>query len=435
MKKILTGILAATLLLSSFAGCSGSGNSNSQASGSSVSTSTNRQKIVFWYAYKGDEAKTCEQVVADYNKSQSKYQVEGLSVTDKQKIIVAMSNNESPDVITSSNQDISSYQSSGLLENLSNYVTKTKFDMDVFSKQAITANTINNVVYGLPLSAYSIQMYYNKDLLKKIGYSEPPKTMEEMYEMAVKATTLDSKGNIETLGYPLFPLASAKQELIYGFGGRWWAEDGKTLTPDSQGVLDSLNMNVKYRQKYGIQKVQSIIATANTNRYTAKDMFFAGKQLFRFDGCWLPTMMKKYNSTVNYGIALIPGTKANPNLQGTSRFETTSVLMPVGAQNKEGAWDLIKYLSDSSETKKINLGIGNLPALKSLYTDKDILAVPGFSEFVDALKLEKGIQYPQISNYAKYSSLIDQYLDYVYNGSKTPTQAMSELKSQSANLK
>ena len=116
--------------------------------------------------------------------------------------------------------------------------------------------------------------------------------MEELYEMAVKATEVDDKGTITRLGYPLFPLASARQELIYAFGGKWWSDDGLTLTPDDPAILDSLKMNIDYRSQYGIEKVQEFVATANTNRYTENDMFFAGKQLFRFDGTWMAAMMK-----------------------------------------------------------------------------------------------------------------------------------------------
>lgn len=439
MKKFLCLLISALLASSVLAGCgstagsTASGNSSTDQAASGATAAP--QKVVFWYNHKGDEAVVYEEVIKQYNDSQSKYKVEGLSVTDAQKYIVAMSSNESPDVITGSNQEVISYQSNSLVENLNDYVKKDNLDLSVYSEQALQANTIADGLYALPTDAYTIQMFYNKDILKEIGYTDPPKTVEEMYDMAIKATTLDKNGNIDRMGYPLFPLASARQELIYGFGGRWWAEDGKTLTPDSQGVLDSLNMNVKYRQKYNIQKVQAFVATANTNRYTEKDMFFSGKQLFRFDGSWLPTMMKKYNSTVNYGIALIPGTKANPDLAGTSRFETDSLSIPVVAPNKEGAWDFIKYFSNSEATKTMLLGTGNLPALKSLYTDKDILAIPGYSDFINALKLEKGIQYPQIADLAKYTSLTDEYLDYVYNGTKTPEQAMKELKEQSAGLK
>ncbi|MEG0687631.1 MAG: extracellular solute-binding protein, partial [Hungatella sp.] len=229
-------------------------------------------------------------------------------------------------------------------------------------------------------------------------------------------------------------LASARQELIYSFGGRWWSEDGKILTPEDPKILDSLNMNVKYRNQYGIEKVQEFVATANTNRYTENDMFFAGKQLFRFDGTWLAAMMKSFNSTVDYGVALIPGTEANPELQGTSRFETNSLCIPVVAKQKEGAWDFTKYLANSETTKQLLIDMANLPTQLALYEDADILAQPNFDIFIEALKSENGIQYAKIEDFAKYTSLIEEYLDYTYNGMKTPEEAMKELAEQAKML-
>jgi multiple sugar transport system substrate-binding protein len=278
-------------------------------------------------------------------------------------------------------------------------------------------------------------MFYNKDILAAAGYSAPPVNVEEMYEMAVKATKLDANGNIDILGYPLFPFASARQELIYAFGGRWWAEDGVTLTPQNPGVLESLRYIVRYRTQYGIDKVQAFIATANTNRYTEQDMFFAGKQLFRLDGSWLPTMMENFKSTVNWGIAYVPSLKSNPNARGTSRYETDSVFIPITASNKDGAWDLAKWITGYAGSKIILLGTGNLPALKAQYTDDDILAKPGFKEFISALQLEKGVQYPTIGSFAEYTSMINEVLDNVYSGTQTPEAAMTTLADRAKNLK
>ena len=393
------------------------------------------QVISFWYNNTGDEAKVYENAIAAYNASQSKYRVEGLSVNDTQKLIVALASNEAPDLVKGSNYQVISYQNNGLLESMKSLVSRDQFDTGVFAAKAIEANSVKGEVFGLPLSGYTIQMFYNKDLLAAAGYSAPPATVEEMYEMAVKATKLDASGNIEILGYPLFPLASARQELIYAFGGRWWAEDGVTLTPQSPGNLESLRYNLRYRSQYGIDKVQAFVATANTNRYTEQDMFFAGKQLFRLDGSWLPTMMKNFNSTVNWGIALIPGPKASPSIRGVSRHETDSVFIPVTAAHKDGAWDFAKWLCGPAGSKIILLGTGNLPALKALYTDSDILAKPGFKEFIDALQLEKGIQYPVIASFAEYTSMINEYLDYVYSGRQTPEAAMAALAERAKNLK
>ena len=442
MKKQLAAIMAATMMMGTLAACGGGASTATSAadstttSAASAESSGEKTKITFWYSHSGDEAAAFEAAIASYNASQDKVEVEGLSVTDKQKIIVALSGSEAPDVIEVSNQDIINYANNGLIETLNDKADADGYDVaGTYSAQALTANTLNDDLYGMPLAAMIIEMFYNKDILAEIGYDAPPTTMEELYEMAVKATELDADGNITRLGYPLFPLASARQEGIYAFGGRWWAEDGTTLTPDDPGILDSLHMNVEYRSLYGIDKVNEFVATANTNRYTENDMFFAGKQLFRFDGTWLDAMIKANNADLNYGVALIPGTEAHPEDQGSSRYETNSLAIPVTCQNEEAAWDFIKYFTNSDATKQLLISMANLPVLPSLYDDPDMLAaMPSAEIFIDALKKENGIQYATIADLAQYTSLINEELDYVYNGSKTPEEAMAELKTRSETL-
>lgn len=442
MKKQLAAIMAATMMMGTLAACGGGASTATSAtdstatSAASAESSGEKTKITFWYSHSGDEAAAFEAAIASYNASQDKVEVEGLSVTDKQKIIVALSGSEAPDVIEVSNQDIINYANNGLIETLNDKADADGYDVaGTYSAQALTANTLNDDLYGMPLAAMIIEMFYNKDILAEIGYDAPPTTMEELYEMAVKATELDADGNISRLGYPLFPLASARQEGIYAFGGRWWAEDGTTLTPDDPGILDSLHMNVEYRSLYGIDKVNEFVATANTNRYTENDMFFAGKQLFRFDGTWLDAMIKANNADLNYGVALIPGTEAHPEDQGSSRYETNSLAIPVTCQNEDAAWDFIKYFTNSDATKQLLISMANLPVLPTLYDDPDMLAaMPSAEIFIDALKKENGIQYATIADLSQYTSLINEELDYVYNGSKTPEEAMAELKTRSETL-
>jgi len=439
MKKAISIMMAASLAALAVTGCGGGSGSTAAttaapAAGGETAAPAEAAVITFWYNNTGDEALVYEEAISQYNASQSKYKVEGLSVTDNQKLIVAMSSNEAPDVIKLSNQTVMQYQKNGLLESLQSYADQDAFDASIYSEQAVAANTIEGEIYALPLDAYTIQMFYNKDLLEAAGYSAPPETMEEMYEMAVAVTQVDASGNIEVLGYPLFPYASARQELIYGFGGRWWNENSE-ITPLDPGILASLEMNVKFRNEFGGKALDGFIGTANTNRYTEQDMFFQGKQLFRLDGSWLPTMMKNFNSTVNYGITLIPGTAANPELRGTSRYETDSVAVPLMSKNKEGAWDFTKWLCSEEGAKIIDLGTGNLPAVKALYNDPEIIAVPGFAEFIDALKQEKGIQYPEMTDYDEYIALINATLDAVYAGTQAPEEALQSLAGQSKNLR
>ena len=47
---------------------------------------------------------------------------------------------------------------------------------------------------------------------------------------------------------------------------------------------------------------------------------------------------------------------------------------------------------------------------------------------------ENGVQYPKIADLTQYTTMIDEYLDYVYNGIMTPEDAMAQLAEQAATL-
>lgn len=447
MKRFWSALLIGTLLSVSLLGCGqpegnagaadsqGSGSQSAADGGGTDSQKTGEREIVnYWHIHTGDEAKVEDELIAAFNASQEKYEVVGLSMNDQQKLIVGMSGNEGPDVIFTSNSNLTTYYFNNLLQSLQEYVERDGLDTSQWMEQAMETCTFDGELYALPnAGGVAVQMYYNKDLLEAAGYSEPPQTMEELYEMAEKITTVDENGNIDVLGYPLFPFASARQELIYAFGGRWWDDEGN-LTPQTEGTLESLRLNMEYRRKYGAEQVQAFMGTANTNRYTEQDMFFIGKQAFRFDGTWLPTMIAENNPDLNYGITLIPGTEEHPELRGVSRYETSTLAMPINAKNKDGAWEFIKFVSSYEGSKIMDIGRGATPARYDLQEDPDILAIPGFDVFIEANELGNGINYPKIKDYAKYVSLIDNALDLIYNGYMEPEDALADLAEQCKGL-
>ena len=142
MKKQLAAFMAATMMMGTLAACGGStstaaSTTDTATTASSAAESTGEKtKITFWYSHSGDEAAAFEQAIASYNASQDKVEVEGLSVTDKQKIIVALSGSEAPDVIEVSNQDIINYANNGLIEPLSAKAEADSYDLaSTFSAQ------------------------------------------------------------------------------------------------------------------------------------------------------------------------------------------------------------------------------------------------------------------------------------------------------------
>lgn len=386
-----------------------------------------RKTVECWYFWKGDEAKIIESIIADYNNSQNKYLVKGLSVPDKQKLITAISGGEGPDVFVGQNTDVPSFAYNGLLEAIEPYAKKTKDDIKVLSPAALGVNSFEGKLYAIPSGTVVIGMYYNKTLLKEAGITTPPKTMEELFKIAPKLTKTDAKGNIVQIGFPLFPLKAYPQEGAYAFGARYRSIDGK-LTPDNPGLLKALEMNVAFRKLYGFDKMGKYVATSNTARYTPQDQFFQGRQAFRFDGIWLTSMIATNAPSLDYGIVPVPGTESDPTTYGATRLETDAWMLPVTGRQKDGGWDFIRYMTMGGGAKKFITQKGDVPALMSLARDSDVLAMRGMKEFTDILAMNRAVPFPVFPDSAKYLATIIDYAEYAYSGKMTPAQAMAEAK-------
>ena len=177
MKKYLAMIFAVLMFAVMSMGC---GNSSPDATKAEKTTEApkKREVVNYWHIHTGDEAAAEDKLIAAYNASQDKYEVIGLSMNDQQKLIVAMSSAEGPDVIFSSNSNLTTYYYNGLLEDLQEYFDRDKVDLAQWTDKALEACTFDGDLYAIPESGGSaIQMYYNIDLLKAAGYSEPPETM------------------------------------------------------------------------------------------------------------------------------------------------------------------------------------------------------------------------------------------------------------------
>src|SRR3989344_2289650 len=66
---------------------------------------------------------------------------------------------------------------------------------DQFVDVAYQDLVYNNQIYGLPLYADTLGLYYNKDLLNSAGITRPPQTWEEVNTAVQLLTKLDSNGN------------------------------------------------------------------------------------------------------------------------------------------------------------------------------------------------------------------------------------------------
>lgn len=371
-KKAIAGILAVATLSSVCFGCANTeaASSGSASGAASKAATTAKTKVTFWYLWSGDTVATINNMVKDYNSKSDKYEVTALSVPDSQKITAAISAGNGPDVTDDFSSNVGKMAAAGIMEPLDDYISKTKYDVDDFIPAALDSCKLNGKTYALPVNINLSALYYNKTLLKAAGYTNPPKTMEEMYEMAVKGTKVNSDGTIKTLGFPDFPNVYYLSAFTAAAGGGWYTSDGKAAAADNEGNKTALDLIRNYRQKFGVANIQKF--SSGGKYLDPTDPFLMGNQLFRIDGPWMGKNIKEtFKVNVDYGVTYVPYPAAHPEFEGRS-FASSSILFVTGnSKNKEGAFDFTAYVCGKQGQIDFTIKGGDFPARKSLLDNAD----------------------------------------------------------------
>lgn len=226
--------------------------------------------------------------------------------------------------------------------------------------------------YGLPFIASARLLFYNKDLFKKAGVSEPPKTWDDLKAAAEK---IKAKGDI---GYGM-PLGKEEaqgefQLWMNGNGGHWVDETGKWTidTPENVATL-----------QYMKGLVDAKLTQPNPGKTDRADVInaFAAGQIGMIRG--LPTTpkdIKKQGDKFEYGIAPNPANGDNP----PSTLGVQDYLM---AFKREGTQDTVKkfleFFYQKDNYAKLLTTEGFLPTTKS--AGEELAADETLKPFIEAL--------------------------------------------------
>lgn len=369
-KKLFALLLASVMAGTAMAGCSNSGSSSTPASSSPSSAEESKaagpkEKVLFWYLWSGDTIQRIDDLVATYNAQSDKYEVEAVSTPDSQKILAAIAAQNGPDVSDDFSGNVGKYSGTGILEPLDSYIEKSGFDLSNVVPAALTSCQFDGTTYALPCNINFSALYYNKTLLADAGYTEPPKTLEEMYEMAVNTTKVADDGSLEVLGFPDFPGVYYADNIAIAAGGGFRNEDGTPASADNSGNKLMLKLARDYREKFGLDNVQKF--TGGGKYLDPTDPFLLGKQTFRIDGPWMGRSIKdEFKVDVDYGVTYIPYAEGHADQEGRALVSSSMLYVPASAANKEGGFDFAAYFCGEEGQKAITVAGGDFPCLLTL---------------------------------------------------------------------
>lgn len=420
MKKFRTSLIVLLILVMVSGSLWSAGTKETAAGG--------KQKVDFWYLWGGEEGQLIEEIIAEYNKSQDKYEVVGLSVPDQQKIITAISGGQGPDVTDDFGSSIPKYASEEIAMPLDELIARDGLDISAMSAAAVNNQKYEGKIYGLPISLNVYALFYNKDLLAQAGVSTLPQNLEELMEMGDRLTVKQGN-NITQMGGPFIPaIYYWPYSFTYAFGTDFGAGDGSKLTADNLGFRKVLEFTASQVAKWGRDPFNNYVSTGASAVYTPQDPFLLGTQVFRMDGPWFYNMAD--DAGINFGLMPLPGAKAQGG-EGYSLLDTSNVYIPTTAKNKEGAWDFVKYMTVGDGAKLFVVKKGDLPALLKLTEDPEVIgAAPSNEVFLEVVALNNYYSLPQFDETALYQKHIQDALTDVLLGGNVD-KALSDLVTKS----
>jgi multiple sugar transport system substrate-binding protein len=408
-------ILAVTLLAPT--ACSGG---DKPASG--------KTEISFSYLWTGKEGGAVEKIISDFNASQDKIVVKGVSNPDAQAQLAAMSSTSGAfDISDNFGMNVGSWASKGVLEPLDDYIKDDSYDTADFVPAVMSQMKYDGKTYSLPIAVHSFQLLYNKKLLAAAGITAPPKTTSE-WARAIAATSKVDKSRITQLGFANPDLTT----LGFTFGGGWFDPEGKPK-PDQPGNVAAASFYVNnVPAKYGAKEVQKF--TSSFGEYASpQNPFFQGKVAMVTDGEWMSAFIKEFAPSLQWGVAPIPHPDGQPALAGTTQLTASTVFIPRNSKHKQAAWEFMKYLLDKKAMLDFTYTLANLPSRTSLLDDPRYGDLPNFKRWLESLKSENARLLAAVPATPQYTADLATTSDAILRMTETPEKAFAELAKKAGN--
>jgi multiple sugar transport system substrate-binding protein len=294
-----------------------------------------------------------------------------------------------------------------------------------FLPPPIQSLTYEDKIYGVPWFTDAGLLFYRKDLLEQSGFSEPPKTWEELKEMALKVVR-DSgirygfvfQGAIDETG------VCNGLEYIWTHGGE--VLDGDKVIIDSRESVAGLTTEQSLvADQVAPQAVARFTATDSGLTYLNGDAVFCRNWPFMYEFVGNLDISKIELEQV--GVSQLP--VGDELRQSAGCLGGWNMLISASSEMQDEAWEFVQFMTSEESQKAQTLSSSTLPTLKTLYDDRDIREeVPVVALSKEALQTAR--PRPVSPYYSQMSRGMAKHFNKALTGATSPKEAIETLQSE-----
>lgn len=352
-------------------------------------------ELTFWNGQDGDNRVYVEELVKKYN-AQSKNVVVKMTTqpqnTIAQQLPALVAGGRAPD-LTSFIETVTIQNGvRGVIEELTpSVLASAKLDKARFYPSLWDGAVYQGKVYGIPVYNVAFAMFYNKDLMQKMGVAKVPETRDEFLKAAQQCTTDKSGKKPGEAGFNPASLNTWGVGVQSGFYGA-------TLTYSLALQNGGNTVNDQYAPNFTSPEVQEAVqfatdlvkkhhvSPANLTYDGELAGFRAGKQCFSIVGSWL-SVNYAGQKNLKFGVAPLPqlGGKSRSFWGGSGYMVLPKQRANYDKNKRAAALDFTNFFTAPENNAYFAAKGGTLPTGPGAAQDKAFDASP-FRALFSSLK-------------------------------------------------
>ena len=275
-------------------------------------------------------------------------------------------------VIELSGSTATRYLENGLLpeapDDVAAFVTDPK-NFDTFFRDTAS---YDGTVYGVPLFRGQGALYYNTDMFKAAGLTEPPKTMEDYSRYAEKLTQRDGSGKATVSGWSL-RLSGGGQGIAEKFWINMHQYGGAILVPagDGKWKADFANEAGRKALKQYLENIYTL-KTVTPEMPADADAFERGQTAMFIRESWVIGDIAKKAPDLKYATAPLP--------KGSIALPTN---LYVAGDDADIGWEFAQAANSPENLVWLLENVGWLPNRSGVDYSSVTTKQPAFAAFVN----------------------------------------------------
>ena len=449
-KRVITVVLAATMALSSLAGC-GNGKTLEEQTASTGENSTQEgtdgegfsmadakdvegTEISFWHSMGGVNGQAIDTLVEKFNTENEfgitvNAQYQGEYDDSLNKLKSAQIGNMGADLVQVYEIGSRFMIESGWITPMQEMIDADGYDMSSIEPNLAAYYTIDDKLYSMPFNSSTPIMYYNKDMFEKAGITEVPDSLEAIEEVGEQLLNKGGAGEVISLGIYgwFFEQFMGKQGLDYANNENGRKEAATAVAFDENG--GAANILTAWKSLYDKGYAPNVGKGGDAGLAD----FSAGKSAITLGStASLKQILQDVNGKFEVGTAYFPKVKSSDEGGVSIGGASLWALNNNDPKKARATWEFIKFLVSAESQAYWNAQTGYFPVTTDAHEEQvfkdNIAKYPQFQTAIDQLH-DSSPEYvgALLSVFPEARATVESQIESLLNGDQNVDETVSSM--------